>query len=239
MPRFRIEEKNIQDGKVTISGDDYKHIVQVLRLREGDELQLFSVASEFRAVIEEINKKTVLLTVLDSFNVNRESALELILHQGILKSSKMELIIQKCTELGVSRLVPVINQRTQIRHTNKISRWRRIAEESCKQCGRNIPVEVTDPEELENLDFGGSERSLNITFDTKADLDLKNYIKTLETTPLSVNIFIGPEGGFSENERMFLGSREVKLLKLGPRILRAETAAITSVSIIQYLFGDL
>lgn len=239
MPRFRIPEDKINDRSVSISGRDYRHIVRVLRYNEGDRITLFTNSREYTAEIEKITDKEIIVTIFGSFNINRESKLEINLFQGMLKSGKMDLIVQKCTELGVKSITPVNNHRSQLNYTKKIPRWRRIAEEACKQCGRNVSVKINDIVTPEDIVYSLSGDDMWILFDTESEVSLRSYLIKKTVNPESINLVIGPEGGFSQEEKILMKSRNIPLLKLGPRILRAETAAISAVSVVQYLFGDV
>ena len=239
MPRFPIDDSNIKEGKIFIYGSDHKHISKVLRFGKDDLLTLFTRDKEYLAKIEEINSKVIILDILESLYVCRESKLGIHLFQGVLKSSNMDFIVQKCTELGVSSITPVINERSQINKTNKIKRWIRITEESCKQCGRNKPVIINELEYLETILKGQISKGENILLDINSDINFKSYLKSIKKPPQSINIFIGPEGGFSPGEISILSNKDITPLSFGPRVLRAETAAISAVSVIQFLFGDM
>jgi len=239
MPRFAININDIKEEKVTISGNDHKHMTTVLRLGINDTVTLFTGQTEYRAEIIKINSKEVVLRLIDTITVSRESPLKINLYQGILRSAKMDFIIQKCTELGANTLTPVVNHRSQIRHTNKIKRWKRITEESCKQCGRNIPLLIKEIRSFEQLIKEEIPPGANLLFDVSANDTIKSYIESLKSSPGIINIFIGPEGGFSDKEVRLLENKEIRTVRFGPRILRAETAAISAISVIQYLLGDL
>lgn len=238
MPRFRISEDNISNGAVELTGTDVKHIKKVLRYSEGDQILLFSDNREYKGIIEHAGSKTVTVSIKESFLVHRESSLNINVYQGLLKSSNMELVIQKLTELGVKSIIPVNNDRSQLINTNKIPRWKKIAEESCKQCGRNNPVKIEEVVKPYDIKPSDQNDTLWICFDPRSNTMTDDYFSA-RNAPDTVNILIGPEGGFNDHELDLFRSMKIGILKLGPRILRAETASIAAVSIIQYLFGDL
>ncbi len=240
MARFPISNKNISNQEAIITGSDYKHIVKVLRLKPGDEVLLFDETSyEHVGKIVEINKTEIRVEIRTSTEVKVESDTEITLLQGIPKGSKMDVIIEKATELGVNAIVPVITERSQVRETNKALRWQRIASESSKQCGR-----VTAPTIHEVIGFDdcgiycrGSD--LRIICYERSKTKLSDYIKSASQPPTAVIIFIGPEGGFSESEINLATEWGFSPVGLGPRIMRTETASVVAVAILQSMLGDI
>lgn len=240
MARFPISNKNISNQEAIITGSDYKHIVKVLRLKPGDEVLLYDETSyEHVGKIVEINKKEIRVEILTSTEVKVESDTKITLLQGIPKGSKMDVIIEKATELGVTAIVPVVTERSQVRETNKALRWQRIATESSKQCGR-----VTAPTIHEVIGFDdcgiycrGSDLRLICYEHSKTKLS--DYIKNASQPPITVIIFIGPEGGFSESEIYLATEWGFSPIGLGPRILRTETASVVAVALIQHILGDV
>lgn len=240
MPRFKIDKNQIKNDTVILSGDDVKHISRVLRHGIGDELILFDgYGTEYTSRIEKSGKSEIEATIVSRQMVNRESPIQITLLQSITKGEKMDMIIQKATELGVNHIVPIVCEHSDVRNTKKISRWQRIADESIKQCAR-----IKSPKIHDEINF----ESAVIEF--RSDLNLLFYEKHCEhnlfelkrediTHPISITIIIGPEGGFSESEVSIAENHGYLLLNLGPRILRSETAAIVSISIIQHIFGDI
>lgn len=240
MARFPISNKTISNQEAIITGSDYKHIVKVLRLKPGDEVLLFDETSyEHVGKIVEINKTEIRVEILTSTEVKVESDTKITLLHGIPKGSKMEVIIEKATELGVNAIVPVVTERSQVRETNKALRWQRIARESSKQCGR-----VTAPTIHEVIGFDdcgiycrGSDLRLICYEHSKTKLS--DYIKNASQPPITVIIFIGPEGGFSESEINLATEWGFSPIGLGPRILRTETASVVAVALIQHILGDV
>ncbi len=241
MPKFPISNLQIKDGLISISGESYKHIVKVLRFKKGEKIELFDENSiTYQAVIKLISGKELIAQIQTSSVLSNESELNICLFQSILKGNKMDLIVQKCGELGVKTITPIYTERTVVQHTDKLKRWSKIALESCKQSGRAKPVEIKEPRDYGEVISSLPEKAVNLIFYEKNEkVKLKESLKTFNQGAAAVNLIIGPEGGFSEREIKEARLRKVKAVCLGPRILRAETAAVASVSIIQFHFGDI
>ncbi len=238
MPRFKINQFQITGNNVIIAGNDYRHIVKVLRFSVNDKIILFDVKGlEYDCVIKEILKKELTLEIINQYTINRESDLNIILFQAITKGDKMDLIVQKATELGVNSIYPVATERSEVRNTNKISRWQKIADESIKQCGRTKSPSVnTEIKFNEVFDIPKSDLNL-IFYENEKSLKIKNLKNNKNIN--SVSILIGPEGGFSENEVKIAELSNYKSISVGPRILRSETASITAIILLQHHFGDI
>lgn len=238
MPRFKINQFQITGNNVIIAGNDYRHIVKVLRFSVNDKIILFDVKGlEYDCVIKEILKKELTLEIINQYTINRESDLNIILFQAITKGDKMDLIVQKATELGVNSIYPVATERSEVRNTNKISRWQKIADESIKQCGRTKSPSVnTEIKFNEVFDIPKSDLNL-IFYENEKSLKIKNL--KVNKNINSVSILIGPEGGFSENEVKIAELSNFKSISVGPRILRSETASITAITLLQHHFGDI
>jgi len=240
MPRFPIAENQVNNDEAFISGTDYKHVVKVLRLKPGDKITLFDSSSrQYYCKIREISKRDVVVDIERTEQVNTESPIEITLLQGLPKGDKMDYIIEKATELGVSRIVPVITQRAQIRERDRKKRWDRIALEASKQCGRTKPAIIEN-----TLDFDGainsySEKELAVILHVSCEVSAKNYIKNSLQAPQSIVLFVGPEGGFTDNEVLLGNKMGFMSLGLGPRVLRTETASIAVLSVLQFHYGDL
>lgn len=238
MPRFKISKDQITEKKLLISGIDYRHIAKVLRIKQDDRIILFDDKGiEYECLIKEVRSRELEAEIVKKYEVNRESNLKITLFQGITKGDRMDLIVQKATELGVNSIYPVVTERSEVRNTNKILRWQKIADESIKQCGRIISPSVNPETKFKqvidiqisdlNLIFYENERSFTIN-------DLKNY-KSIN----SISILIGPVGGFTHNEVRLAEYNNFKSIGLGPRIMRSETASIAAITLIQHHFGDI
>ncbi|MFZ5642239.1 MAG: 16S rRNA (uracil(1498)-N(3))-methyltransferase [Bacillota bacterium] len=244
MSRFFITPEQFDSHKPIITGPDVKHMTKVLRLRTGDAIDLLDGTGRgANAVIEHIGKDEVHCQKVGPFTPGGEPPVDVILVQGLAKGDKMDLIIQKSTELGVSGIIPLISQRTvvrveQDRVSGKHSRWQRVAMEAAKQCRRaRIPV-VYSPcnlgEVLKKIPPDGF--SL-LPWEGERIVPLKRALP--EDSPGKVYLFIGPEGGFEASEVEEAANHGVVSVSLGPRILRTETAGMTCLSILMHKYGDL
>lgn len=237
MRRFHSTEIDPETGFVTLDREQAAHARSVLRLREGDAVGLFDGrGNEFLCEIGSIGKRDAVLKIIKQTEAPApESPLDLTLAAAILKNEKFDLVIQKSVELGVSRLIPLLTKRTeaQARGAEKrIERWKRIAVESSKQCGRAKVMEIGTPSELSEI----AERSadLKVVF---AEGDGRGFPDVPK--PESVIAVVGPEGGWEEEELAALSEAGFHRVTLGGRILRAETASIAAAALLQNRFGDL
>ncbi|WP_244833286.1 16S rRNA (uracil(1498)-N(3))-methyltransferase [Clostridium sp. BJN0001] len=244
MHKFFVSKQNIDDYNAVITGDDVKHIYKVLRLQENDTVIINDTeGTEYEAEISEINKKEVIVKLIKKLDINNESKIRIHLFQGMPKGQKMELIIQKCTELGVNFFYPLITERTDIKlkgEYKKIDRLNRIALEASKQCKRSVIPKVFDAidfksanEYLKNMDL------IVVPYENEEKYGIKKIADNVSLDIKDIAVIIGPEGGFEESEIEYLKEINSKIVTLGNRILRTETAAITTCGIIQYVFGDL
>ena len=245
MPKFFIKKEDINSNKVLITGGDAAHISKVLRTEVGEVLTLCDgEGTDFSAKVTECAKECICLDILDTFPCLAEPNVSVTLFQGIPKQSKMDYIIEKCTELGISRIVPVSTKRSVVKiddkksEAKKLERWRKIASESVKQCGRGtIPcvTEVMSVKEAIELS-----KSLDLTlaaYECEEETSIKSALKG--KTPKSVGIFIGPEGGLDDKEVEMFKNVNIKTVTLGKRILRTETAGHTVLTAVMYEFNEL
>jgi 16S rRNA (uracil1498-N3)-methyltransferase len=234
--------------KINVGGAAANHIARVLRLRTGDALTLFNGSgAEYGASIEEFRKDSVLVTVTDERQVERESPLMLTLAQGISRGERMDWILQKATELGVSRIVPVFTERSVVRldakqAQRKLQHWRGIAIAACEQCGRNRVPDLTLPVDIHEFLAGARESHagtaappMHLLLSPTAELGIGDFAHTAT----SVTVLIGPEGGLTEVEQESAIRAGFTPVRMGPRILRTETAAIAALTVLQQEFGDL
>lgn len=245
MHRFFVDGKNIEDNMITITGEDVKHIKNVLRLNEGAIISLCDkLGTDYVAQISVLTKEKIICNILETKASNSEPPIEVVLYQGIPKSTKMDLIIQKLTELGVAKIIPVITDRTIVKiqdkkkEEKKLERWNKITEEAAKQSKRGIIPEVckiiTFEEMLNTLK---NEKHIIVPYENEENLGIKEALKN--EVSKKVNIIIGPEGGFEEKEIESLKTIGSKIVSLGPRILRTETAGFITSAIVLYELGDL
>lgn len=250
MRRFFTEEENIKENQVTVKGDEARHIIQVLRAKKGNKIKVFTgEGREYLIEIIGVNKKEVVGNILEQAEVKTEPGVSITLVQGIPKSDKMAFILQKTTELGVKRIIPVITERTIVRLNRekarvRRNRWQRIVLEAAKQSGRAVIPKVDEIVTfLQSLNSVGKESLKLIPWEEEETTSLKEVLEhhTSHTPhPTShITIFIGPEGGFtSEEVRRAKGIGAIPV-SLGPRLLRTETASLTTVAMILYELGDL
>lgn len=245
MPKFFIDKNDIKNEKITITGQDALHISKVLRTEVGEILTLCDgEGTDFTARVTACSKECVSLDVLDSYACLSEPEISVTIFQGLPKQGKMDYIIEKCTELGVDRIVPVATMRSVVKindkksEEKKLERWRKIAAESVKQCGRGKIPTITDIMDVdEAIEFS---KSLDLTiaaYECEKETSIKSVLSS--HTPKSVGIFIGPEGGLDDSEvKKFIVSG-IKTVTLGKRILRTETAGHTVLTAVMYEFNEL
>ena len=246
MDRFFTPKKNInlEQNTCIIEGEDVKHISKVLRCKENDKLEVCDMDNnEYICQIKEINKDSILLDIIEKVNIKRESNLKVKLYQGMPKGTKMELILQKLTEIGVDEIVLVQTKRSVTKIDNKkedkkIERWERIIYEAAKQSKRGkIPTltgVLTFNEALE--DMKGNDLNL-CPYENERTVVIKEAIKGKQIN--NIGIFVGPEGGFEEKEIEKIQNIDGQVVSLGPRILRTETASVVASSIVLYELSDL
>ncbi len=239
MPRIIIPSVTLSPQKeVRISDKDAHYLINVLRLKKADLLHILDDRGNVHsAEIISINKKEVIAKIKGTEKVNTESSLKLILVQSILKGEKMDLVIQKATELGVKEIYPVISSRTIARSTEKYERWHKIAKESVRQCGRTEIPAIHKPILFEDFLRLMDERFKGFIFYEDSKKGLKEIIPAQRVS--QIYCIMGPEGGFSPDEINMAASKGFIQAGLGPRILRAETATITALGLLQFIYGDL
>jgi 16S rRNA (uracil1498-N3)-methyltransferase len=231
---------------LSITGNEARHIVNVLRMKKGETLILMDGKGQlFEATIETLHSKEVKVKIDKSIPFPPPSPIEISLAQALIKSHPMDYLIQKVTELGISSIHPFYSERTVIKlkpeHLkNKIDRWTEIIKSACKQCGRAILPTLNPPVPFEEIIKNPPDKkTLKILlWEDEDKADLKKLLSS--TSPLPhIMAIVGPEGGFTLNEINLAREAGFQIISLGNRILRAETAAVSLISIIQYEWGDL
>lgn len=246
MSKFFIEKESISGDSIDITGEDVAHIRKVLRMRVGEKLiACDNDGTDFECEITNIDDKHVAAKILTSWKSENEAPIRVTLFQGIPKSDKMDFIIQKCVELGIDSIVPVKTDRTVIRFENtkdevkKQQRWQKIAVEAAKQCNRGILPKITNPVDFNTaLDMAGANDLILIPYENESEQGLKSVLRN-NSTARTIAVFIGPEGGFAEDEVKNCIERSFYSVSLGKRILRTETAGLTVLSILMYELGDV
>ena len=244
MPRFYVPNPSIQDELLKIEGEEVKHIRKVLRLKAGDKIIVFNgLGKEYEGTILEEKPSSVLVKVQDIFFPQKDSPLEVTLAQSLLKGEKMDFLIQKATELGVKEIIPFFSSRSvplleRSRRQQRRRRWERIAVEASKQCGRGVVPKIESLKEYSEMLQIASPDGLRLVLWERDGIKLK---EVLETSGERVKIFfvVGPEGGFSREEVDEAERSGFTPVILGRRILRAETASLCVLSILQYQRGDI
>ncbi len=246
MPKFFIKNNQIENEIIHITGTDVNHIANVLRLKIDDQVQVCNEDKmiNYKAKILEINKEEIKCTILEMGQSKSEANIHINIFQGLPKAEKMELIIQKCTELGVKEITPVQMERCVVKLDNKsenkkIERWRKIAEVASKQSGRDRIPNINNVTNIRDICNVLEEYDIVLVpYENEKNITLKEILKKLPKKDLKIAIVIGPEGGFEEKEIQTLKENNCKIVTLGNRILRTETVAIAMTSVILYELAD-
>jgi 16S rRNA (uracil1498-N3)-methyltransferase len=244
MPRFYIANPRIENGLLKIEGDEVKHIRKVLRLKTGDEILVFDgLGKEFEGTIVEEGRSSVMVKIQDMLSPKRDSPLEVTLAQSLLKGEKMDYLIQKATELGVKEIIPFFSSRSvplleKSRSLKRHHRWEKIAVEAAKQCGRGVVPKIESLQTYSGMLHAASADHLRLVLWERDGIKLKDMLEGSKERR-KVFFMIGPEGGFSQDEIEIAKRAGFVAVTLGGRILRAETASLCFLSILQYEWGDM
>jgi 16S rRNA (uracil1498-N3)-methyltransferase len=240
--RIHVDSPLASGTDVVLPAQAGEHVARVLRLEAGAPVVLFSGddGMEYEATLVGVGKREVVASVGAGRSPGNESPLALTLAQGVARGEKMDLIVQKATELGIARIVPILTERSEVkldpaRAEKRLIHWRAVAASACEQSGRaRVPViEAAVPLAawLASLDPGGPARLALLPEGTKRPAELA-------LTDAAI-LAIGPEGGFGERDRAALAAAGFTGLRLGPRILRTETAGLAAIAALQALYGDV
>lgn len=243
MPKFFIKNNQVKGEYIDITGDDVNHIKNVLRLKIDDCIQVCNsdTGNNYKAQIVSVEKSNIKCSIIEKLNSTVESNVYIHILQGLPKADKMELIIQKCTELGVQEITPVNMERSIVKlnpkdETKKIQRWQKIAEVAAKQSGRDKITQINNIVKFKDIfnvlkDYD----TFLVAYEKEKENTLKKeLIKLKEVTSPKIAVLIGPEGGIDDEEIKVLKMNNTKIITLGKRILRTETAPLAISSIIQY-----
>lgn len=236
---FFVTSDQIENNKIYIKGSDVNHIKNVLRHTKGDVLSVVSDQIKYEVQIDEINSECVVCDILNK-NFEEDNKIDLTIYQGLAKADKFEYIIQKCTEIGVHRIVPTEMKRCVVKLDNKdkvkkIDRWRKIAEVASKQSLRNDILEVAQVATF--MDLINSLKDFDyviMAYEKEKDVLLKDVLKNINADTCKIAVIIGPEGGIDDSEAEKLIENGVRPVSLGKRILRTETAPIVVAANIMY-----
>jgi 16S rRNA (uracil1498-N3)-methyltransferase len=242
MPRVYMPPERITGAEIPLQTREARYILTVLRLEAGDEVTIFDgEGTEYRTELREDEEQGMYLAIQEELHPERESPLRITLGQGLLKGDKMKFVIQKATELGVGRIVPLTTARSipiveEERESLRMARWERIAQEAAKQSGRTVVPQIEAIQDI--ADFLAESTGARVIF-WEGEPTLLRAIAGQIDPHKGITLLIGPEGGFSEAEVSAAQAHGFLVAGLGQRVLRAETAALSVLSILQHLFGDL
>ena len=254
MSKFFVKTEQINNNDIVIIGDDVNHIINVLRMKKTDKVQICNqdTGDNYNAEIVNYSKNEVECKIISKINETTESNVHITLFQGIPKFEKMELIIQKNTEVGIKSIVPVIMERTVVKLDEKIAskkleRWQKIAEIAAKQSMRDIIPQIGNITKLKDIDTTEFDAVL-VAYENEEHNKLKDELQKLkqklksnsskdnteDTLQYNIAIVIGPEGGIAEKEIEMLAEKNAKFVSLGKRILRTETAGLVMAGNVLY-----
>lgn len=244
MPRFFIKSNQIENNKITIQSEDVRHIKNVLRKVVGDDIEICNQENgeSFIATILEIQDKEIICNIKEKLEINSESNIFINIFQGLPKSDKMELIIQKSVELGAFEITPVAMKRCVVKinekdEKKKIERWQKISEGAAKQSGRNIIPKINKIKNIKDICKICTDYDIVlVAYENETENKLKDELKQIDSNNKNVKIaiVIGPEGGLELEDVKLLKESGAKIVTLGKRILRTETVALNMLSIIMY-----
>lgn len=249
MPKFFVRDNQIDNNKIKISGEDVNHISNVLRIKNGEKINICNIDTSANYIAEIISqdKNYILCEITEKKQSTAEPKTYIHIFQGLPKADKMELIIQKSVELGVSEITPVQMERSIVKldgkdAIKKVDRWRKIAEVAAKQSGRDKLPCINEIKKIKNIyEILQNYDIVIVAYENEKEVQLKQVLQNLKRKIAfpKIAVVIGPEGGIDISEIKQLESLEAKIVTLGERILRTETAALSLTSIIMYEFeGD-
>ncbi len=226
-------------GPLTLDERAARYLAQVLRLQLNNSVIVFDgCGGEWRAVITQLSKKSLQLELQEFFPANRSSSLDIHLGIGLSRGERMDWIVQKATELGVGAITPLLTERCEVkllgeRLAKRLQHWRGVSISACEQSGLNVLPELNKP--TSSVEWAAQNNAdLKLVLHPEAGQNLEP-----DTTPESVLLAVGPEGGFTDQEVQQLTVADFTALRLGERVLRTETAPLAALSILQYRWGDM
>lgn len=248
MQKFFINEEQIKNNHIEIIGTDVNHIINVLRLKQEDKIQICNVqtSQNYIVEIEEYDKEKINCKIIEEISTNIESNVKLDIYQGLPKAEKMELIIQKTIELGVNKIIPVAMERCVVKLNEKdaikkIQRWQKIAEVAAKQSKRDTISKIENVIKFKDMINIIKDYDIFIVaYEKEKNKKLKQVLTNIknkqlkENENINIGVLIGPEGGIDKKEIEELQKTNSQIITLGNRILRTETAPIAITSIIMY-----
>ncbi|HET7779614.1 MAG TPA: 16S rRNA (uracil(1498)-N(3))-methyltransferase [Rudaea sp.] len=241
IPRVHVDQPLGPGREVLLPEQSGEHIARVLRLERGHPLILFNGdGCEYPAILASLAKRAVTAEVTAMRAIERESPLHLTLAQGIARGEKMDWILQKATELGVARIVPIVTERTEVkldeeRAERRVLHWTQVIAGACEQSGRTRLPQLEMPQRLDRWLSALEGDAARLALIPGGDVGARE----LPPMPHGALLCVGPEGGFSEKDVAMLLQSQFRALRLGPRILRTETAGIAALAALQALQGDM
>ena len=245
MPKFFISQEQIVGNNLKIKGKDVNHIRNVLRKKINDEITVCNIENQkdYLCTINELEKEYINCTIVTELEKNVESNVKLTILQGLPKADKMELIIQKSVELGVTEIIPIEMKRCVVKlqekdKIKKVQRWQKISEVASKQCGRNIIPKIGQVMSLKNIcNLIDNYDIVLVAYENEKEKSIKQILKEIKNNyskEIKIAVLIGPEGGIAPEEIEALTESGAMTMSLGKRILRTETVALNVASIIMY-----
>jgi 16S rRNA (uracil1498-N3)-methyltransferase len=241
LTRVHVPDPLSPGRRHTIEGAAANHIARVLRLEPGAPLTVFDGrGGEYAARIESLRKDTVIIEVQERSPSSRESSLSLTLAQGVSRGERMDWVVQKATELGVTAIVPVLTERTVVKldarqSERKLTHWHGIAVAACEQSGRDRIPDIVAPLALHEFLHGIDPQATRLLLSPTGP----QRVNDLKAPERRIIVLIGPEGGLAETEQRAAIGAGFLAVRMGPRVLRTETAAVAALTLLQHQFGDL
>ncbi len=238
-PRVYQPQPLSEGAELSLNDSAVQHLGRALRMRPGESIRLFDGAgNEHQAELVELIKRAIRVRVGAVIDKPTESGLEVELGQVMSRGERMDYVVQKATELGVSRIVPLFSERCEVklnpeRQTKRVDHWQQVAISACEQSGRSRVPDIAMPQPLSQW-LQQCDCELKLVLHPDAAMPLAQ-----RQAPASAGLLIGPEGGLSDAEIEQARAAGFESLRLGPRVLRTETAPVTALSVLQYLWGDL
>lgn len=240
--RIHVESPLAAGAQAELRGKAALHATRVLRLGAGDKVTLFNGdGADYPSEIKELHSGSLTLAVRAAVPARAESPLAITLVQGIARGERMDLVVQKATELGVTAIVPVATTRSVVRldadtRAKKLAHWRGVAIAACEQCGRATLPAIADPVDLAGwLARPAQPETLRVLLSPQA----KSSLVATVAGATRVEMLVGPEGGLEDSERDLALTVGYRACRLGPRVLRSETAAVAALAVLQSSAGDL
>jgi len=241
--RFFVPEDTLGGPEIILSGDLAHRLARVLRLKRGDTVVLSEGgAVEYEVRLTNVSPKAIAAEIIAQRDAPAEPGVSIVLYQSLIRANRFDIVLEKGTEIGVARFVPVILARGQIQDDeasgNRMDRWHRVVVEAAEQSGRGCPPEISPPVQFEEAVRSAPGMRL-LSWEGGGGEPLGACLRSLSERPHAVSLFIGPEGGFDSAEVDTARAQGVSLVTLGPRILRSETAGIVASAIALDALGEM